>query len=286
MNSRQKSNSQADSKRNCPTPHLALNCPVNWSRHRLIFLQAGMAVGLVAGISFLTPISLSAVRADDPMSRIWLLLSDSGAQWGISIVLLLVAIWLTASQPSLKARLTKGLIFMGGLSALIVALAALNEVGLKQFTKIPRPYAKFLEREGVLSAKEIYAGQTRSERSKFLREALKKNADHAFVKSLHPAIREHWIGHTGFSFPSGHSMVAFFLATTLAIVIERLLPNGQRWIWVPFLWATGIALSRAAIGAHSPLDVTVGALTGAMLGGLTLAVGILDRLLPPSENHA
>ena len=85
---------------------------------------------------------------------------------------------------------------------------------------------------------------------------------------------------TGFSFPSGHSQNAFLFAVILGYLIQHLLPNGKRFVWIPFLWASGICLSRVALGVHSPLDITVGALTGGILGSLILMSGLLNKILP------
>ena len=120
-----------------------------------------------------------------------------------------------------------------------------------------------------------------------MRVPLDENQDSPIVQSLDPEIREHWITMTGFSFPSGHSQNAFLFALILSFLVQHLLPNGKRFASMPFLWAIGICLSRVAVGAHSPLDVTVGALTGGLFGGLILLSGWLNKALPekqPREN--
>lgn len=77
-----------------------------------------------------------------------------------------------------------------------------------------------------------------------------------------------------FSFPSGHTAVAFGVA--LALLGESLaLP----WLVLPLAWiflplAVGIALSRVYLGAHYPLDVAVGAFLGTVSG--VVAGGLVD----------
>lgn len=68
-----------------------------------------------------------------------------------------------------------------------------------------------------------------------------------------------------FSFPSGHTAVAFAVACALA---------GQGHILAPlcFVLALGIGISRVYLGAHYPLDV----LAGAVLG---VGSGFLARLI-------
>mgnify|MGYP003500557778 FL=1 len=66
-----------------------------------------------------------------------------------------------------------------------------------------------------------------------------------------------------FSFPSGHTLHAV-LATTVIGYIEPLL----LLLMLPF--TVLVALSRMILGLHYPSDVMVGALIGAVVGGLII----------------
>lgn len=68
----------------------------------------------------------------------------------------------------------------------------------------------------------------------------------------------------GGGFPSGHSAVAFALATVIAPTLRG------RWRWLPFGLAAVVALGRLVFGAHLPLDVVGGAALGVVVGGLLL----------------
>ena len=79
-----------------------------------------------------------------------------------------------------------------------------------------------------------------------------------------------------------HDFIHFIeslLILLLGYLIGELVSNGKRWMWIPFLWAGAICLSRVALGVHSPLDVTIGALTGGLIGGLILKLGLLNKLI-------
>jgi undecaprenyl-diphosphatase len=79
---------------------------------------------------------------------------------------------------------------------------------------------------------------------------------------------------TDFSFPSGHAAGSFAFATFLAmLLLARPAASAgprtpRRWLAAAslLLVATGIALSRVALGVHFPGDVGVGALVGIASG--------------------
>jgi undecaprenyl-diphosphatase len=77
---------------------------------------------------------------------------------------------------------------------------------------------------------------------------------------------------SGHGFVSGHSAVAFALATVIA---PHLL---GRWRLVPFVLATVVALGRVYVGAHLPLDVIGGAALGVAVGEVVRAVETAVRV--------
>lgn len=82
------------------------------------------------------------------------------------------------------------------------------------------------------------------------------------------AVRTHGADPDAFSFPSGHTAVAFAAAVALA-------GAGSGLGLVVAMLAGGIAVSRVYLGAHYPLDVAAGAVLGAGCGWLArVAVAI------------
>jgi glycosyltransferase 2 family protein len=71
----------------------------------------------------------------------------------------------------------------------------------------------------------------------------------------------------GAGYVSGHTAVAFALAT----VVAPLVPRG--WRWAPFALAAVVGLSRIYFGAHLPLDVIGGAGLGVVCGAVAWVAG-------------
>ena len=83
----------------------------------------------------------------------------------------------------------------------------------------------------------------------------------------HPILRD--VPSSGYSFPSGHAVVAFSLAVLLTPYLRR------RWQIVVWALAVLNSVARVYLGAHNPLDVVAGAGAGLFIGGLlTLLIGV------------
>ena len=65
------------------------------------------------------------------------------------------------------------------------------------------------------------------------------------------------------SMPSGHTLTAFAVASSLYFALEAQRRGRFVWLW---LVAAAVGLSRIAVGAHWPGDVAVGACLGALAG--------------------
>jgi undecaprenyl-diphosphatase len=67
----------------------------------------------------------------------------------------------------------------------------------------------------------------------------------------------------GSSFPSGHTVESFAVATGLSLLFRR-----RSILIAGYGWAILVAYTRMALGVHYPTDVVAGALTGILLGYL------------------
>ena len=171
-----------------------------------------------------------------------------------------------------------------GVMVLIVLICAgggalINEHVLKVQLKIPRPNIIWLageEGDGPLQMRpdEFYASGDKTFRSEMLTGVLKQDPPPVELSSL---IENHWIEETGYSFPSGHSFSAMFLATFFLLSGVTIITRKSLWIFYALLpWALAVCYSRPILRVHTPMDITIGSLLGMLVG---LAAGAVFQVL-------
>jgi membrane-associated phospholipid phosphatase len=69
------------------------------------------------------------------------------------------------------------------------------------------------------------------------------------------------------SFPSGHTLETFAIATALSLLIPK-----KKVIIPVFCWAILVAYSRMTLGVHYPSDVLGGIMIGMIIGWLVPAI--------------
>ncbi len=103
---------------------------------------------------------------------------------------------------------------------------------------------------------------------------VKETVERGRPDDLLAGVDERGTDHPGFGYVSGHTTVAFALATVLTVVLPG------RWRWVPLPVAAVVGVARLYFGAHLPLDVLGGAGLGIVCGIVALALS--GALRPPA----
>jgi phosphatidylglycerophosphatase B len=193
-------------------------------------------------------------------------------------------IFFAASQPTARG---KALVFIRSLLSLLVLLplsAYLNEHLIKESIRASRPSHTYIVKQTKFQEKldSIYTLADNTKRA-FFRDVIK--ADTVGFGSIDPRILDHWVEETGYSFPSGHSFNAFLLAGIIAFGIYQKMPSNRRYLCaIPLLWASMVALSRVAVGAHTAWDVSVGSGMGLALSYSFMSFRFTRELIIPKKS--
>jgi len=198
---------------------------------------------------------------------------------------IIIAASILFAAPQLSAK-GKTLMFVRSFAVLAVVLSAfayLNEHLIKPSIRVSRPSHTFIIKQSKASVKldSIYQ-LAEVGRKTFFHDLVA--ADTVAFKEIDQRILNHWVEEVGYSFPSGHSFNAFLLAGILAFAIYQSDNKKMKMLFVfPLMWASLVALSRVAVGAHSPLDVSVGGGMGLLLSFTLVGLPVTRHLLIPKK---
>lgn len=160
------------------------------------------------------------------------------------------------------------------------SLAWVNENYTKPVLKLQRPsHVYMLDQIGALSKIDTLYLWNKQDRQRYFNELLQKHP--LKFQNIDDDVQAHWVEEAGFSFPSGHTFNAFLFAMLIAYAIyyNRSKAQLRRLYVLPFVWAYMVGISRVALGAHSALDVSVGALLGVLTGWFFLYIDITRHWL-------
>jgi phosphatidylglycerophosphatase B len=221
-------------------------------------------------IIWFTPISFAAVGINSFKSDLAYAVTNSGGKYcivGITLVTALVFAFRNKVNTHIVIKFLKqfSILFL-----MLAFFALLNEFLIKDIAKFTRPSHAFVFEHVAhsISIDKFYELGI-SDRQKLLIQMI--NASPYLNERIDPKVLAHWVEEAGYSFPSGHTFNAFLLATVLAFSIKRSRKlHLNQYYFIPFIWASAIGVSRVALGAHAPIDVTFGAAMGIFLGALLL----------------
>lgn len=221
-------------------------------------------------IIWFTPISFAAIEINSFKSDLAYAVTNSGGKYYI-IAITLIAALIFAFRNKINLHLfTKFLKQFIILFLMLAFFALLNEFVIKDIAKFTRPSHAYVFKHVShnISIDKFYELGI-SARQKLLKQMI--DTSPFLNKSIDHKVLSHWVEEAGYSFPSGHTFNAFLLATVLAFSIKRSRKlHLNQYYFIPFIWASAIGVSRVALGAHAPIDVTFGAAMGIFFGALLL----------------
>jgi phosphatidylglycerophosphatase B len=233
---------------------------------------------------------LPALDLTGLIALVALAFSNSAQRFGMPfVVLAYLALIVTRSGLDRRSRAREAGAMVVALGVFLVVGAELNEHVVKPAFASPRPDIVELAERGVLpiAPTRFYELGGKRERREYLATVLSESRSAEL--RLSPAVRQHWLEETGYSFPSGHSTAAMLVATFFLCVGLATLRGQRTLALVPLLpWALSVCVSRPVLRVHRPLDITLGAMQGTLLGvGAFLLVWFLARpklaAAPPAE---
>jgi len=228
--------------------------------------------------SLLLPIEFTAINGFS--ADLWLFISDSGGVIGVPIIVLLFSIIIGSKRDKLKQKLLVSVLIFSLIIGLISSLAKINEHIIKEKFQLKRPYTSLLKSHFNFPSGEFYALQTKEERSEYFGKFVSKLEDKINLSVSKPIIK-HWQHESGYSFPSGHSVSAFLMASLLSYLLLTVFKNRKAKLIASgiMIWAVSVAISRVTVGAHSALDVSMGAFFGSAVAFLLIISGAVNKLL-------
>jgi len=238
---------------------------------------------LLLSTTFIFPYGFSAIH-EGWAAHFWLFISNTGGTMGVPLITLVFCMIISAQFRGWYKKMLSITLSLLAFSVILGGFARFNEYVIKEKLKVQRPSIKYLDSQHILDADQFYMKGSKDIRRKYLKDQLEShNVSTIYFDNepLHPKVVNHWIEETGYSFPSGHSVNAFLMATLIGYILLFIYSNFRRKMLfiLPFIWAILVALSRVILGVHSPTDVTFGALWGCLTGLLIIRIGFIDKFL-------
>lgn len=240
-----------------------------WRSFVFLFISSWI---LLVVIVWTMPIAFQACDKNSISSNIALIFTESAGKIGTVFLLLLLSTWLAIRHESTRKKRYSFLISFLFFIMVIGGVAYLNEY----FTKVKfgkhRPSHQYLM---AISTHTITLDSAYKlpddQRSLYFIDIVSQNKKK--LSHIDYRVINHWLSESGYSFPSGHTMNAFLISGILAFMMQKSrLKRLKKLFFIPMFWAIGVAISRVSLGAHTSLDVSVGAVIGMILAGIVLVL--------------
>ena len=232
----------------------------NIKSNKYILYAGIVSIAILSIISYLTYPRLSYYKITDISAPFWYYTTESGGIPGTLVIILVTMILLSIHFYRRSGSYYKIFTFAGIIIVSLSLSALVTNFVLKNITKEMRPSQVILQSHGITideANPDLLANEKYLNEPDFL--------------DIYPPIFQSWLKESGYTFPSGHSQSAFFMATVLSFIILQVSKNKRIILTIiPFIWAIFVSISRVAIGVHYPIDIVVGAVIGFVLSYLLI----------------
>lgn len=234
---------------------------------------------LLTMLVWFSPVAFSAIFANSFSTSLAYFFTESAGKYGTVLLIVGSSYAYTIRFDRKREKLATFIKSFVAVTLLLSVFAYTNEHLTKPLAKAARPsHLYMLQHTQLLPQLDSLYTLTKDKRQLFFATLVQQNTQQ--FPAIDERVLDHWVEEAGYSFPSGHTFNAFLLATILAFGLYNA-TNKQlhRYVYVPFLWAVFVGISRVAIGAHTALDVTAGAGLGLMLAVLFLYFDSTRKLI-------
>lgn len=227
------------------------------------------------------PVKFTACSKDDWWCAIAYWLTESAGKWGTLFIVVTASFFYTFRVSLIVEKMKVFGKSIFSIVALLGIVAFFNEHVLKELLEVARPSHTFIiEQSGIDNGLDSLYQLNEEGRTLFLSHAI--DTHQAIFSHFDSNVLSHWIDEVGYSFPSGHSCNAFLLAYILGYsMFHSRNKKVQLFYALPFVWAIMVGISRVAIGAHSALDVSIGAAIGLLVAASFLYFTGTKKLIHP-----
>lgn len=245
----------------------------------LRFLIVASLIALIA-LSSLFAFHIEFTAVSGLPADVWLFVSDTGGVIGVPFIVIAFSAVLGSLCKKWSKKIIYTAVFFALLIAMVSAVAKFNEHILKEQFRLERPYTAYLKARLHFPVGEFYSLPSKEERRLYFEHFISR-IDTKIQLPVSSRVLRHWQHEAGYSFPSGHSENAFLMVTLIGYCLLKLFGGIRAKLAVAILlgWAVLVAVSRVAVGAHSALDVSAGALLGTLIAFVLIASKLVDLLL-------
>jgi phosphatidylglycerophosphatase B len=245
-------------------------------KNSFIYICPPLSFVILMGIVYFFPVGFSSYKITDTFAPFWNFITNTGAFYGGASIIISTLIYLSVYFKRNSKKLSGVYYFVFLIFIVQILMASATLFYVKDYFRDTRPSQLYFTQRGYIDSGGVkFFALSMEEKRKYLNLRIEANEDS--IRDVYPPILKGWVYDSGYSFPSGHSLTAFFLGTVMFYILYMTLRKKYFTI-IPLIWAILVCLSRVIIGIHFPIDVTAGALIGLIAGLIVISSNKVNKI--------